>query len=344
MKLKLKRYLCYLMIFLIAFTVYSAGSNTDAAAKYYPMQVSYINVGESDSVLIQSDGKNMLIDAGDTDDDKVILNYLKSKKINKLDYIIATHPHEDHIGAMDDVIKKHSVGKVIMPIMTHTTKAYSNLVTTIKNKGLKITKPVVGTKYTLGKASFTILSPNHYNYGDNINNYSVGIKLVNGNDSFIFLGDNETEAIDDILANKINIKADVLMCGHHGSKTSTNEKLLNAIDPDFAIISVGKNNYGHPSDSTLNLLAKKKVKTYRTDKSGTIIASSTGTKITFNAKPTEIKPAKSTDSSTAVYITKTGKKYHLSNCPYLNQSKIKTTLKDAKAKKLTPCSRCNPPK
>ncbi|QHQ62758.1 hypothetical protein Ana3638_19880 [Anaerocolumna sedimenticola] len=134
------------------------------------------------------------------------------------------------------------------------------------------------------------------------------------------------------------------MCGHHGSKTSTNDKLLNAVDPDYAVISVGKNNYGHPSDSTLNLLAKKNIKTYRTDISGTIVASSTGNKITFNAKPTEIKSVKSTDNSTIVYITKTGKKYHLPNCPYLSQSKIKTSLNDAKAKNLTPCSRCNPPK
>ncbi|QHQ62759.1 MBL fold metallo-hydrolase [Anaerocolumna sedimenticola] len=157
--MKLKKYLSYLSIFLIALTISGVIYNTYAAAKYYPMQVNYINVGESDSVLIQSDGKNMIIDAGDTDDVDVIINYLESKKVKKLDYIIATHPHEDHIGAMDDVIKKYTVGKVIVPIITHTTKAYTNLVTTIKKEGLKITKPVVGTKYTLGKASFTILSP-----------------------------------------------------------------------------------------------------------------------------------------------------------------------------------------
>ena len=343
MKHNFKRYLSYLMITAVAF-VFSGAANISATTNYYTMKVNYIDVGESDSVLIQSDGKNMLIDAGDKDDKDTILGYLKSKKVKTIDYLILTHPHEDHISAADEVIDTYKIGKVIMPAISHTTQAYKNVLNAMKAKGLKITKPVVGTKYTIGKAYFTILAPNNYKYGDNLNNYSVAMKLVNGNNSFIFIGDSETEAIDDILANKININADVLMCGHHGSKTSTTSGLLKAVSPTYAVISVGKNSYGHPSDATLQLLKNYKVKTYRTDENGTITATSTGTKITFDAKETVIKQVPKSTNSTIVYYTKTGKKYHLINCPYLSHSKIKTTVKEAKAKGLTPCSRCKPPK
>jgi competence protein ComEC len=127
----------------------------------------------------------------------------------------------------------------------------------------------------------------------------------------------------------------------------TNPSLLKKVTPQYAILSVGKNNYGHPSDSTLKLLAGRKIKTYRTDKSGTIVATSTGTNITFNTKPTVYSTKTNTATSNAskvVYITKTGKRYHLAGCSSLSRSKIKTTVREAKAKGLTPCNNCNPPK
>ncbi|WMJ86732.1 ComEC/Rec2 family competence protein [Anaerocolumna sp. MB42-C2] len=345
MKIQIKRILCYLLV--ITFLVSISGvQQVNAATKYYKMYVNYIDVGESDCVLIQSNGKSMLIDAGNNGGGDDIVDYLKDKKIKKLDYVICTHPHADHIGGMDDVIKTFDIGKVIAPAISNTTETYEDLLVAIKNKGLKITKPVVGTKYTIGKAKFTIIAPNSDDYGDNLNNYSVGLKLTNGKNSFIFIGDNETEAIGDILKNKIDLKADVYMCGHHGSDTSTTADLLKTVSPKYAVISVGKNSYGHPGTNTLSLLADNKITAYRTDENGTIVATSTGTKITFNATATKLtsnKDSSTSNKDTIVYITETGTKYHKSTCSMLIQSKIKTTLKKAKAKGYEPCKKCHPP-
>ncbi len=305
------------------------------------MKVHYIDVGQGDSVLIESNGSYMLIDAGKANKSETIINYLKYIGVKKLDYVIWTHPDADHIGGAADVIESFSIGKVIMPGKTHTTDTFENLLSAIKKKGLKITRPEFGNKYTVGMSSFTIIAPNK-EYEDN-NNSSAGLKLVNGDTSFLFIGDAEKEAIDDIMANGLDLKADVLMAGHHGSDTSTTKEFLNAVDPDSAVISVGKDNsYGHPADTTLKLFRDNKIKLYRTDENGTIVASSNGKTVTFTATAYDFKSSANTDGS-IVYITETGKKYHVADCPYLSQGKIKTTLKEAKDEGLSPCSKCNPP-
>jgi competence protein ComEC len=338
------------------------------------MKVHYIDTGESDSILIESDGHYMLIDAGDVDDKATIVNYLTQQEIKKLDYLVLTHPHADHIGAASDVVNSFTIGKIIMPPKTNNTKVYETLLDTIANKNLRITKPIVGDSYVIGNATFTILAPNSMNYGSNINNYSISLRLVNGKNSFLFIGDCETEAIADILANKQPLDSDVLLCGHHGSKTSTTDDLLKAVTPTYAVISVGENSYGHPSDSTLSLLKKYQISTYRTDENGTIIATSTGDNITFAAKATDLSDVytstssndttantttsgkvSTTDKATAsskdiatssesnqVYITGSGTKYHKAGCRYLDSSKTKTTVKKAKKAGYEPCKVCNP--
>ena len=353
---KLRRVISILtMLFLVVGILYPV-SQGQAATK--SLKVHYIDVGQSDCVLVEYGNKSMLIDAGDTDDTDTILKYLKKQNIKELDYLILTHPHADHIGSASDIIKKYPVGKIIMPKVEHTTKTYENLLKTIAKKNLKITKPVVGTTYKLGKANFTIIAPNSYKHGSNLNNYSIGIKLTYQKNSFVFIGDSEIEAISDIVSNGIDLSADVYMCGHHGSKTSTTKKLLKAIKPKYAIISVGKNSYGHPNDSTLKLLSENKIKTYRTDKSGTIVVKSDGKKISINAKPSTYKPSSSSNTTTDnnsnnnsgtsniinktyVYITETGSKYHIKGCRYLKNSMIKIKLTNAKKQGYDPCSVCN---
>ena len=318
------------------------------------LKVHYIDVGESDCTLIQYGSKYMMIDAGDTDDTDTVLDYLEDKKVKKLEYLILTHPHADHIGSAADVIKEYSIGKIIMPAKEHTTKTYEEVLNAIKDKKLKITKPIVGDSYNLGTAKFTILAPNNYDYGSNINDYSIGIKLTYNKTKFVFIGDCETDAISDILDNKIDLSADVYQCGHHGSDTSTTEDLLKAINPKYAIISVGKNSYGHPTDSTLKLLSDNKIKTYRTDESGTIVVTSTGKKISINAEEfkyksttSDTKDSNNADKDTSnsnvtyVYVTETGSKYHKEGCRYLKDSMIKIKLTDAVEKDYEPCSVCN---
>lgn len=246
------------------------------------LKVHYIDVGQADGILIENNGQFMLIDAGNNADADLVVNYLKSKGVSKLDYVIATHPHEDHIGGMDNVINTFSIGKIIMPNAVTTTKTYEDVLNAISNKGLKITAPKTGDKYTLGGASFTILAPNAAGY-DNLNNYSVVIKLTYINNSFLFAGDAETISENEMINKGLDLKADVLKLGHHGSNTSTSQAFLDKVNPKYAVVSVGKDNsYGHPHKTVMDRLKAKGIKLYRTDESGTIVATTDGNIISFN--------------------------------------------------------------
>ena len=221
------------------------------------LKVHFIDVGQADSILIIQNNSTMLIDAGNNADSDLVTQYIKSKGITKLDYVIGTHPHEDHIGGLDAVINNFDIGTVIMPKVAANTRTFEDVVNAIKNKDLKVTAPVPLDEYDLGDAKFVILAPNSDNYED-LNDYSIVVKLTFGNNSFIFTGDAEAVSENEILSKGYNIKADVLKVGHHGSRSSTTENFLRKISPDYAVISVGKdNNYGHPSQEVLNLLKKK---------------------------------------------------------------------------------------
>ena len=248
-------------------------------------KVHFIDVGQADSILIQSANENMLIDAGNNGDGSLVVNYLKQTGVSSLKYVIATHPHEDHIGGMDNVIKAFNIGTFIMPEKETTTKTFEDMLDALVSKNLSATAPEVGKTYQLGDASFTILSPNK-DYGSDLNNWSVGIKLINGNTSFVMCGDAEAEAEADILKTGIALSADVLKLGHHGSSTSTSNAFLKAVSPKYTVISCGVGNtYGHPHAETLSKLAAANVKLFRTDECGTIVATSDGINITWNVAP-----------------------------------------------------------
>jgi beta-lactamase superfamily II metal-dependent hydrolase len=247
------------------------------------LKVHYIDVAQGDAILIQCDDKNMLIDAGKNDKGELVDYYLKEQGVEKLEYVIGTHPHEDHIGGLDVVIDNYDIGKIIMPKVTATTETFKDVINSINNKGLKITIPKVGTTYELGEATFEILAPNGSEYSDT-NNYSIVIKLTYGNTSFLFTGDCEDVSEEEMVASGLNLKADVLKIGHHGSRDSTTDEFLAAVNPDYAVISVGRSNtYGHPHKTVMDKLKDKNIDVYRTDESGTIVATSDGDKITFNA-------------------------------------------------------------
>lgn len=296
------------------------------------LEVHYIDVGQGDAILIKQNDKSMLIDAGDNAYGSRVVNYLKSNNIRRLDYIVGTHPHADHIGGMDDVINTFDIGKVIMPKVTHTSKTFEDVIVAIKNKGLKITTPKVGDVYEIGNANFTILAPNSDSY-NNLNNYSIIGRLVYGNNSFIFTGDAEKEAESETIANNQSLKSDVLKVGHHGSDTSTTQEFLNTVDPKYAVIQSGKGNkYRHPNDSTLEKLQNKSIDIYRNDLGGNIIAKSDGNLITFNTSPSQefskqsIPPSAEPleDQVTSNEVTeekyignKNSKIFHLTNCSSL---------------------------
>lgn len=248
------------------------------------MEVHYIDVGQGDCTLVRCGNAALLIDGGNNYKGTQIQLYLNKQGINKLDYVIATHPDSDHIGGLDVIVYKYDCDTIIMPDMEKDSNSYRDLIAAMDSKLYKTTFPEIGKEYSLGEASFTIISPVR-EYED-ANNSSVGILLKHGENKFLFTGDAESAAEKDIAAGNINIDCDVYKVGHHGSSSSSSKELLNAASPAYAVISCGKDNgYGHPHDSVLKELEYRGIKVFRTDKQGTIIAVSDGISIKWNCEP-----------------------------------------------------------
>ena len=250
------------------------------------MVTHFIDVGQGDCILIQVNNKNLLIDSGTSDSKAKVISYLKRNNITKLDFIVATHPHDDHIGGMASVINTFKVDKFFAPQITATTQSFEEMIIALKSKGLKINICKPNISLDLGPNTTCImLSPNKTSYKDT-NNYSCTIKLSYKNSTYLFTGDTEKPSEDEILAKNYDISADVLKVGHHGSNTSTSQEFLNRISPKIAVISCGAyNSYGHPNRETLNKLEKLNCIIYRTDLDKDIILISNGTKIArYNSK------------------------------------------------------------
>ena len=319
-------------------------SNTPGKA----LKLHVIDVGQANCLLLNTpDGKVILVDAGNGSDEKVITNYLKNQGITTIDAFLLTHPHEDHIGSAAAVLKAFKITRIIMPAATTNTKVFSDLLSTIKSKGLKITKAVPGLKIDLDSSiKIDILAPNSNSY-DDLNNYSVVMKVTYGSTSYMLTGDAEEISETEILSKNYNLKSDVLQISHHGSSSSTSTQFLKAVSPNKAIISVGKDNdYGHPAASTLKRLQDAKIDIYRTDEVGSIIVSSDGKTITIDKKASTIKENAPPNKAADEYIGNAStKKFHKTNCKSLpapkNQVKFKTR-EDAVKAGYAPCKICNP--
>lgn len=245
------------------------------------LQVYYLDVGQGDSSLIRTpENQYILIDAGNNDQGKNVVKYLKHLGVKTIDVMIATHPDADHIGGLDDVLKAFDVKSVYAPKVSHTTDTFKDFLTAVKNEGRTIKTAKSGVTLDLKGITAKFVSPLN-DYGDELNDWSAVLKLTYKETSFLFAGDAELQSENDMLADGVDLKADVLKIGHHGSKTSTSKTFIDAVKPKYSIISVGKNNYGHPDSGILGRLKNVKSTVYRTDKQGTITAISDGNKITF---------------------------------------------------------------
>ncbi len=270
------------LLFIVVYYFSMKENRSDTVNQAGSMEVHFIDVGQGDAILIEADHSAMLIDSGDFSKHSVLTDYLDSQNITKLDYVIATHPHIDHIGSLDSVLKTYEVEKIILPDVLHTTKTYENLLDTIEKRNLSVTKAQVGNLYYLGSASFTILAPNSSNYED-VNNSSIVIRLCYGKSTFLFTGDAETPSEEEMLASGMDLSADVIKLGHHGSAYSSGKKFIEAVNPTYAVVSVsGDNDYGHPHPRTLRTINRQNIKLYRTDKQGTIIFHTDGSTISVN--------------------------------------------------------------
>lgn len=241
------------------------------------LSVHFVDVGQADcQIVLLPTGQTMVIDAGNNDDGDLICDYLKALGITNIDYLIGTHPHEDHIGSMDTVINNFTVKQVYMPDAEADSVTYRDVITAIDDAGLEVTYTKSNMLiYSDDTLTIQTVAP-VYDYDDDLNNQSIVLRVTYKEASFLFTGDAEEESENDIT---LEIGADVLSVGHHGSSTSTSDSFLKRVDPMFAVISCGKNNeYGHPHTETLEKLTNDDVTVYRTDTMGTIICRTKGAK------------------------------------------------------------------
>jgi competence protein ComEC len=230
------------------------------------LRVYCLDVGQGDSILITNNNKTMLIDASTNEMGSRVVKYLNDLGIKKIDYLVGTHPHEDHIGGLDNVIKNFDIGTIYMPNVVATTKTFEEVIDAISAKKLKVTSPKTGDKFTVGNAECEVMSIR--NDKDDYNNCSIVIKMDFNNVSYLFTGDAE----ESVESSRKWPHIDVLKVGHHGSNTSSSKNFLEQIKPEVALISVGQGNtYGHPTQATLKRLSNIGAKIYRTDENGTIL-------------------------------------------------------------------------
>ena len=324
------------------------------------LEVHFLDIGQGDCTLVKCGGQAMLIDAGVDGVGTQIQNYLTKQGVEKLDYLILTHPDSDHIGSAAVVVNKFEIDKVFMSDYEKDNKTYRKLIQALDQKNLKWETPAVGSVYTLGSAQFTILGPvKEY---EDPNNASIALLLKNGENTFLFTGDAEEEAEDDIVeeakALNIDLKTDVYQAGHHGSRTSSSVSLLDAAEPASAVISCGEgNSYGHPHAQTLNCFRMRGILVYRTDEQGAIVAEADGKTITWNTAPSDTwqageptgsskKNSTSTEQPKTVYILNTkSMKFHRTTCnslPTANREETTKSREELIKEGYEPCGRCNP--
>ena len=331
-------------------------------SNYGLMRVHFIDVGQADSAFIElGNGQTMLIDAGRSGNASTIVNYIKSLQYETIDYVVASHPHDDHIGGMATVLDSFNIGKMYMPKQAHTITAFTNMLDVIDNKNIELYTAKAGASIlSSGIIDIDVLAP-FADSDSNLNNVSAVVRITYGKTVMLFTGDAE-HVIENQLLNS-GIDADVLKVGHHSAGSASSSGFIKAVSPEVAVISVGEgNSYGHPHADTLAILNEVGAKIYRTDEQGTIVVTADqNKKITVDKKASTIKenappvvvqtpldkvqdePSVSDNQSQVVYRTRTGKKYHRAGCSYL-KSIIETTVSEAQSMGLGPCSRCNPPR
>ena len=356
------KYLLLSMLFVILAGCGSQEIQTNTLPSGSTLEVHYIDVGQGDSILIVQGDHSMLIDAGDNSSGTKVQSYLQANNIETLDYCVGTHPDSDHLGGLDVILYKFDCKAVWMPDCSKDTNTYRDVISAINSKNYKITNPVPGDTYPLGDARITILAPVK-DYGEDANNNSIAMKIEYGENSFLFTGDCEEEAEADMLASGMDVSAQVMKAGHHGSNTSNTEEFLEAVAPEYFVISCGEgNDYGHPRAEVLNRLRAMGISVFRTDEQGTIVAVSDGEEITFNTTPSDSWQAgepkgsakekddeKKNTSGTDTYVLNTNTmKIHRMSCSSVDQIQDENkqvtnqSVEELEAMGYEPCKRCNP--
>ena len=333
----------------IIVTTFLVGIKDARAAEKSSFWVEYIDVGQGDCALVQCDGHYMIIDGGPSKASSTVYTILKNKGIKTIDLMIATHPDEDHIGGLSGALNYASVDMALSPVTSHDTKTFNSLSKYVAKQGKTFTVPKAGDSYTLGSSKIDIIGP-IYSSADT-NNQSIVAKVTYGANSFIFTGDAEEEEEYSIIRKYKGLNCDVLKVAHHGSNSSTSKAWLNATKPTYAVIPVGQNSYGHPTQNTIDKLTKAGATIYRTDLQGDITFTSDGKKLSVQTE----KNASSFDANagngkkgTSFILNTNSKKFHYPTCSSVgdmspkNRKDVSMSRDEIISQGFIPCKRCNP--
>ena len=372
---KQSKLMTFLMSLLLVFMLAVPGNAVSTqAAGQGDMAVHFIDVGQGLAILVQSGGENLLYDGGNRAHADEVVQYLKNQQVETIDYMISSHYDEDHLGGLVKCLDNFEVEHVLGSDYVHTSDLFNTFMNTATAHAIIVEYPSVGDTYEFGTGSFTVMAPD--GISQNSNDNSVVIRLVNGNNSFMFMGDAEETSEQDMISTGMNLDCDVLSVGHHGSASSTTWDFLEATSPSCAVISCGINNqYNHPSADTMGRLSDMGIPVFRTDKQGTIIAVSDGTNISWSQEPCndyssgdssvnasaggtggnswqeetttsdpvpEQEESNNADLGTMVWIPATGEKYHsIPNCGRMNPDTARQVSRsEAEAMGYGPCSKC----
>lgn len=342
-------FLFIMLTLAVAYVLYSRQEQTGPSpAAGGSLEVHFIDVGQADSALVICDGHYMLIDGGNAGDSDLVYAYLERRGAKRLDYMVASHAHEDHIGGLSGALNYAAVDTALCPVTEYSSKVFQNMVKYLGEQGKSITVPEPGDKFDLGSARVEILGP--VKTYDDTNNTSIVLRIDYGETSFLFTGDMETGAEEDLIDSGANLSATVLKAGHHGSDTSTGYRFLREVMPEYAVISVGEGNkYGHPSGEVLSRFRDAGTEVYRTDMQGHIIAKSDGNTVTFTTEKEAATATNPTElPALQIYIGNSGsKKFHLPDCASAKNiqedkrvefhSRVQATMEGYE-----PCGRCKP--
>ena len=361
--MKKSSWTCLLKIALLLILALSS-----VAASNDNLTAHFLDVGQGDSILIQFDGKNILVDGGEQDMGPRIEAYLKDHGVSSLDLLVATHPHEDHIGGLITILNDIPIKQVLDSGITHTSQVYERFLTLIDRKNIPYKVAERGETIDLDpNLKIEVLNPPLKHFEDDLNQNSIVLKITYNKVSFLLMGDAGIEAEKSLISAGYDLKSDILKVGHHGSSSASSSAFLKKVRPAISIIEVGANNdYGHPAKKTLDALKKVGSKIYRTDTNGNIVITTDGQRYFVSTQKAGSQNSKAAQTSAATSVQPTNKimppivskeifvgssksnKYHYQSCNIaqkidpLNLISFSSS-EEARAQGYTPCGICHPP-
>ncbi|MBE6956297.1 MAG: MBL fold metallo-hydrolase [Ruminococcaceae bacterium] len=343
----MKKTVCAILALVLSVLCVACGPAPAPVAEGAGLAVHFIDVGQADAALVICDDATMLIDGGNREDSSLIYSYLKNEGITHLDYVVATHAHEDHVGGLPGALSYATVGTALCSVTEHDSGVFKTFVNQLAKQGKTIAVPETGETFALGGAQVQVLGP--VRESDDPNNMSIVLRIVYGETSFLFTGDAEREEEQDILAAGFDLESTVLKVGHHGSENSTTYPFLREIMPEYAVISVGADNsYGHPTHEALSRLRDAGATVLRTDESGTIVCTSDGKTVSFSAERETHNESEQTGGEMEYVLNTSSKKFHAPSCSSVqdiggnNRATFSGTRSELLAQGYSPCGNCKP--